>query len=270
VSAPMYIGSYRVERMLGTGSFATVWLAHDERLDAPVAIKVLADNWARHPEIRRRFIDEARLLRRLDDEHVVAVYSIDELPDDRPYFVMGWATAASSGVGPPSGPPPVASLWLKRCRSPSTSPRAWPWSTPSGSSTAMSSPATCCSALCRFTDVSRAAPSGCSSETSAGAGVGRHRHPGRPVRHRRGPLRAAGRPPRLRHRDARSSPDRPTSPSTPRSHPHRRPFRARSGDRPGAVGRSCRSLRHCAADGGGSAPSRPRSKSCCRAPRPRR
>jgi hypothetical protein len=173
----MYIGSYRVERMLGTGSFATVWLAHDERLDAPVAIKVLADNWARHPEIRRRFIDEARLLRRLDDEHVVAVYSIDELPDDRPYFVMGWATAASSGVGPPSGPPPVASLWLKRCRSPSTSPRAWPWSTPSGSSTAMSSPATCCSALCRFTDVSRSAPSGCSSETSAGAGVGRHQHP---------------------------------------------------------------------------------------------
>ena len=40
------IGPYGVERVLGRGAFATVWLAHDERLDAQVAIKVLAENWA--------------------------------------------------------------------------------------------------------------------------------------------------------------------------------------------------------------------------------
>ena len=39
------IGRYTIERVLGSGSFATVWLGHDDELDVDVAIKVLADNW---------------------------------------------------------------------------------------------------------------------------------------------------------------------------------------------------------------------------------
>ena len=85
------IGNYRVERVLGAGSFATVWLAVDEVLESTVAIKVLADNWARQPDIRRRFIDEAKILRRLDHDGVVRIFQVDELPDGRPYFVMTWA-----------------------------------------------------------------------------------------------------------------------------------------------------------------------------------
>ena len=85
------IGRYRTERVLGSGGFATVWLAVDETLDAPVAIKVLADNWARDDDIRRRFIEEARILRRADSEHIVRVHAVDELPDGRPYFVMEYA-----------------------------------------------------------------------------------------------------------------------------------------------------------------------------------
>ena len=85
------IGKYLARRALGAGSFATVWLADDELLDAQVAVKVLADNWARHPDVRRRFIEEAKLLRRIDHERVVRVHDVDELPDGRPYFVMTWA-----------------------------------------------------------------------------------------------------------------------------------------------------------------------------------
>ena len=40
------IGRYRLERRIGAGSFATVWLGHDDDLDVPVAVKVLAENWA--------------------------------------------------------------------------------------------------------------------------------------------------------------------------------------------------------------------------------
>ena len=88
---PHRIGKYLAEKTLGAGSFATVWLAFDELLETQVAIKVLADNWARNVDIRRRFIEEARLLRRIDHDRVVRVFDVDELPDGRPYFVMAVA-----------------------------------------------------------------------------------------------------------------------------------------------------------------------------------
>ena len=91
VANPHRIGKYLAEKALGAGSFATVWLAFDELLEVQVAIKVLADNWARNVDIRRRFIEEARLLRRIDHDRVVRVHDVDELPDGRPYFVMAVA-----------------------------------------------------------------------------------------------------------------------------------------------------------------------------------
>jgi len=95
VANPHRIGKYLAERALGAGSFATVWLAFDELLEVHVAIKVLADNWARNVDIRRRFVEEARLLRRIDHDRVVRVYDVDELPDGRPYFVMAVADRAT-------------------------------------------------------------------------------------------------------------------------------------------------------------------------------
>ena len=89
------IGPYRVERVLGTGAFATVWLAHDEGLDAHIAIKVLADNWALDEEVRRRFTDEARILWRAASDHIVRVHTIGELEDGRPYFAMDYADRGS-------------------------------------------------------------------------------------------------------------------------------------------------------------------------------
>ena len=89
------IGGFRIERLLGTGAFATVWLGHDERLDAPVAIKVLADNWSHDLRIKERFVEEGRLLRRLDHQRVVRVHALGELPDGRPYLVMEWAQGGS-------------------------------------------------------------------------------------------------------------------------------------------------------------------------------
>ncbi|MBO3741130.1 serine/threonine-protein kinase [Actinoplanes flavus] len=89
------IGGYRIERLLGAGSFATVWLGHDPALDAHVAIKVLADNWAHDLRVRERFQQEARLLWRLADDRVVRVYAVGELPDGRPYSVMEFAEGGS-------------------------------------------------------------------------------------------------------------------------------------------------------------------------------
>lgn len=104
---PERIGRYRIERMLGVGSFATVWLGHDEVLDARVAIKVLADNWSHDLRVRERFIEEARLLWRLEDERLVRVHAFDELPDGRPYAVLAWADGGSLRDRLGSGPPAV-------------------------------------------------------------------------------------------------------------------------------------------------------------------
>ncbi|MFI1069132.1 serine/threonine-protein kinase [Streptomyces puniciscabiei] len=101
------IGRYRLERPLGTGAFATVWLAHDDELQAPVALKVLADNWAHRLDIRDRFLSEARLLRRAGSSRVVQVYDIGELPDGRPYFVMEYADGGTLADLLVHGPLPV-------------------------------------------------------------------------------------------------------------------------------------------------------------------
>ena len=74
VPLPTRIGRYAVRRRIGSGGFATVWLGYDDQLDSPVAIKVLADNWAGDHHVKQRFVDEGRFLRKVESPHVVPVY----------------------------------------------------------------------------------------------------------------------------------------------------------------------------------------------------
>ncbi|QIG45558.1 serine/threonine protein kinase [Nocardioides anomalus] len=83
----------RVDR-LGEGGFATVWLYHDAELDSDVAVKALAENWAQRLDVRERFLEEARILRRADSDHIVRVYDIGQV-DETPYFVMTYADLGS-------------------------------------------------------------------------------------------------------------------------------------------------------------------------------
>jgi serine/threonine protein kinase len=91
VSMPARLGRYAVRRRIGSGGFATVWLAYDEQLDSPVAVKVLAENWTEDANVRQRFLEEGRFLRKVESPHVVTVYDAGSLDDDRPYLVMSYA-----------------------------------------------------------------------------------------------------------------------------------------------------------------------------------
>ncbi|CAA9367062.1 MAG: hypothetical protein AVDCRST_MAG32-88 [uncultured Nocardioides sp.] len=91
MSVPSRLGRYPVRRRIGAGAFATVWLAYDEQLDCPVAIKVLADNWTEDLHVRQRFIEEGRFLRKVESPHIVPVYDAGELDDSRPFLVMAYA-----------------------------------------------------------------------------------------------------------------------------------------------------------------------------------
>jgi eukaryotic-like serine/threonine-protein kinase len=80
-------GRYELGRRLGYGGMATVYSAHDLKLERQVAIKILADNYAGDDEIRKRFTREALLAAKLDHPNVVQVYDVGE-DGDRPYIVM--------------------------------------------------------------------------------------------------------------------------------------------------------------------------------------
>ncbi|MGO1284656.1 MAG: serine/threonine-protein kinase [Brachybacterium sp.] len=82
------LGHYRLQKVVGFGSFATAHRAHDERLDATVVVKVLAENHSLNPEIRERFIAEGRSLRRVGGPHVVTVHDIGQTSRQQPYLVL--------------------------------------------------------------------------------------------------------------------------------------------------------------------------------------
>lgn len=94
---PETIGPYRLERVLGTGSFATVWLARDDVLERQVAVKILADNWSRDQEVRRRFLSEARVLLTVESPRIVRGFHLGEAATGQPYLVMAWADRGTLG-----------------------------------------------------------------------------------------------------------------------------------------------------------------------------
>ncbi|TDT33245.1 serine/threonine-protein kinase [Naumannella halotolerans] len=110
---PEQIGRLQRLRRIGVGGFATVWLYHDPDLDSPVALKALADNWAQRDDVRERFLTEARILRKAENEHIVRVYDIGEI-NEVPYFVMTYADRGSVAdlitPGTPGDPNLVAEL----------------------------------------------------------------------------------------------------------------------------------------------------------------
>jgi len=80
-------GRYRIERTLGNGGMAVVYLARDEELHRRVAIKVLAEHLAGDDNFRARFLQESRLAGRLSHPNVVRVYDAGET-EGSPYIVM--------------------------------------------------------------------------------------------------------------------------------------------------------------------------------------
>ena len=85
------IDSYRIVSPIGFGGFSTVYLAHDDRLDSAVAIKVLAENRALDADARRRFIEEAQWLRKVKSRSVVTVHDVGSTEHQQPYIVMEYA-----------------------------------------------------------------------------------------------------------------------------------------------------------------------------------
>ena len=96
---------YRIERQLGAGGMATVYLATDLKHDREVALKVL------RPELGavlggERFLAEIKITARLDHPHVVPVYEVGEA-QGRPYFSMQYVAGTTLAERLAAGPIPA-------------------------------------------------------------------------------------------------------------------------------------------------------------------
>src|SRR5438093_321942 len=81
---------YRIEREIGAGGMATVYLAHDLRHDRPVAIKVL------HPELAaalgaERFLSEIKTTAKLQHPHILPLLDSGEA-DGLLFYVMPYVS----------------------------------------------------------------------------------------------------------------------------------------------------------------------------------
>lgn len=69
---------YRLVREIGRGGMGAVWEAFDIELDAPCALKFILNQSVKPPDIRARFLREARAVARLQSPHVVNIRSVGE------------------------------------------------------------------------------------------------------------------------------------------------------------------------------------------------
>ena len=87
---------YEVQRMLGEGGMASVWLATEVNTGRRAAIKVLAKGKG-DDAAERRFLMEGETLARLPHPNIVQVFEVVH-EEDRSYIVMPSATPPSAAI----------------------------------------------------------------------------------------------------------------------------------------------------------------------------
>src|SRR5262245_51174974 len=110
---PQHIGRYKIEMPLGQGGFGTVYLARDEQLQRPVAIKVPHRRLVPRPEDAEPYLAEARTVAGLDHPNIVPVYDVGSSPE-WPCFVVskyieGSTLAKTAGERQPAV---ATTVWL--------------------------------------------------------------------------------------------------------------------------------------------------------------
>ena len=94
---------YAVEREIGAGGMARVYLAHERHPPRAVAVKVMAPELS-SPAFRERFIREVELTSKLSHPHIVPILAADEClfvpdgPDGLCYYIMPYIAGESLRV----------------------------------------------------------------------------------------------------------------------------------------------------------------------------
>jgi len=82
-------GKYRLEALLGKGGMGSVWRARNVKLDAPVAVKLMAPSIAADDSALLRFYREAHAGATLRSPHILQVFDHDvDAATGQPFIVM--------------------------------------------------------------------------------------------------------------------------------------------------------------------------------------
>ncbi len=88
------IGHYQIIGELGRGGMGVVYKAHELSLNRYVAIKMLGDQVVNDPNIRARFLREARSAAALNHPNIIQIYFVGE-DQGRPFFAMEYVAGVS-------------------------------------------------------------------------------------------------------------------------------------------------------------------------------
>jgi serine/threonine-protein kinase len=90
-------GRYRLERLLGRGGMGEVWAAQHTVTRREVALKFLSVEPGTLPQMRRRFLREARAATAVNHPNVIQVHDLFELEDETPVMVMDLLSGEALG-----------------------------------------------------------------------------------------------------------------------------------------------------------------------------
>jgi len=101
------IPGYELLAEIGHGGMGLVYKARDLRLDRIVAVKVIRPELAGQPDVRKRFLTEARAASTLDHLHIVKVHEVGDCAAG-PFLVMEFIEGVSLESLLRQGPLPIA------------------------------------------------------------------------------------------------------------------------------------------------------------------
>lgn len=100
------VGRYRIIREIGRGGMGEVYLAQDQRLGRPVALKFLSPPLSNSPEAAERLYAEARSAAALDHPNIATIFEVGQ-EEGRPFIAMTFYEGETLKERMARGPLPV-------------------------------------------------------------------------------------------------------------------------------------------------------------------
>ncbi len=82
------IPNYTIEKEIGRGGMATVYLAIQDKLKRKVALKVMTPEMAKDDNFKKSFMSEATIIASLDHPNIVRIYDVEIVDDSTLYMAM--------------------------------------------------------------------------------------------------------------------------------------------------------------------------------------